>query len=331
MTDKNRTRENPFQPLYDMCNAGDSHRKHRELPAFPRMIDIETTNTCNFRCLMCPTGNYSQQRPKGFLDKELFYRVLEQCKPHGTAIRFIRWGEPLTHPDIIEFVQACTDAGIMTHLNTNGSKLDDHMMDALIGAGLTSLKYSFQGVDRKSYHEMRNTDFFDELLATMRHFKEKRGDRAFPFLHVSTTITYETPEQVATYKRLMADAVDQVSVGRTVLDFIDLNAVRLRPHEVEMLRWLKDKESVIKTHPECPEVFDKMSVDWNGLVTACCMDADNLMVVGDVKENTLAEIWNSENLEHYRRMLADMRHDELPLCTNCYDYQSLSYPDIQQT
>ncbi len=48
---------NPFRPLYDLCNSPKG-----ELIDFPRMIDVELTSSCNYRCLMCPTGNRSLAR-----------------------------------------------------------------------------------------------------------------------------------------------------------------------------------------------------------------------------------------------------------------------------
>ena len=98
-----------------------------------------------------------------------------------------------------------------------------------------------------------------------------------------------------------------------------------------MLKMLKEKESVVKWHPECPEVFDKMSINWNGEVTACCMDSDNLMLIGDVKTDAIKTIWNCDKLNEYRTILADMRHEDLPLCTNCYDTHSLQNPGLQGT
>ena len=276
--------DNPFQPIYDICNAGHSKEKLAKLPAFPRMIDVEMTNTCNFRCLMCPTGNFSQKRDKGFMDDAVFYKVLDEIRPHRTPLRFIRWGEPLTHPRILDYLRACRAAGVLTHINTNGSKMSEEMMDALLDIPLDSLKFSFQGVDRKSYAEMRNIDYFDELAATIRRLHEKRG-----------------------------------------------NPVRLRPHEFEELKRLKELESVIKVHPECPEVFDKLSINWDGKITACCMDSDDLMILGNVHTQTLTEIWGSETLNRYRALLADMRHDELPLCKSCYDTHGLNIPGLQDT
>lgn len=321
--------ENPFQPVYEACNAGKSKAKLANLPAFPRLIDVEMTNTCNFRCLMCPTGNFSQKREKGFMADEVFYKILEEIRSHKTPLRFIRWGEPLTHPRILDYIRACHDADVLTHINTNGSKMSDDMMDALLNIPLDSLKFSFQGVDRKSYAEMRNIDFYDDLTKTIRGLYEKRGARLRPFIQVSTTITYEDKETVSKFKAALGPYCDSLNVGRTVLEYVDLNAVRLRPHELEELKRLKQLESVIKVHPECPEVFDKLSINWDGKVTACCMDSDNVMVVGDIREQTLIDIWTSDIMTQYRKILADMRHDDLPLCKSCYDTHGLSVPGLQ--
>ncbi len=322
---------NPFQHLYDACNAGNSKQKLVNLPEFPRLIDVEMTNTCNFRCLMCPTGNFSQKRAKGFMTDELFYRLLEDIRPYRTPLRFIRWGEPLTHPSILQYLRDCRTAGVMTHINTNGSKLTDEMMDELLAIPVESIKFSFQGVDRKSYAEMRNIDFFDELIETVRRLHDKRGDRRYPFIHVSTTITYESKEMVTHFRETFKGIADMVNVGRTVLEYVDLNAVRLRPHEFEELKRLKELESVVKVHPECPEVFDKLSINWDGTITACCMDSENKMLLGDLTKNTVKEVWDSQLLNHYRSMLADMRHDELSLCKSCYDTHGLSIPGLQDT
>lgn len=317
-------RTNPLKPIYDLCNAGNSRQKLADLPAFPRLIDIEMTNLCNFRCLMCPTGNRSQKRAQGFMPEEVFARVLDGMKGHDMALRFIRWGEPLMHPNLLPFLKAAKAQGVLLHLNTNGSHLTEEMARELLAVPIDSIKFSFQGVDRQSYREMRNTDFFDELHDKIAMLARLRGDAPTPFVQVSTTITYETEDQVAEFLRLFEPLADMVNVGHTSFDWLDLKAVRLKPDEVALLEKLAQAQTVTRVHPECPEVFDKLSVNWDGKVTACCMDSDNLMVIGNVLENSLDEIWHNETMTNYREMLADMRHDELPLCASCWDTHGLS-------
>jgi MoaA/NifB/PqqE/SkfB family radical SAM enzyme len=44
---------------------------------------IETTNYCNVRCPLCPTGLGTLQRPKGFMDEKLYYSIIDQFAPQG--------------------------------------------------------------------------------------------------------------------------------------------------------------------------------------------------------------------------------------------------------
>ena len=89
-----------------------------------------------------------------------------------------------------------------------------------------------------------------------------------------------------------------------------------------------DKKSRYKTYWKgityprpscCSEAFNKLSVNWDGTVSACCTDYDNLMLVGNLKDNTLQEIWNGSKMKGYQRIIAEDKHWSLPLCSECYD------------
>lgn len=323
-------RNNPFQSIYQKCNQGNSRAKLKELPFFPRYIDIELTNRCNFHCLMCPTGTGMVKRKKGTLDNSIFNMILEQIRPHKTPIRFIRWGEPLLHPELFNYIKKLHSIGSIVHINTNGSLMNEEIIEKIIASNLDSIKFSFQGVDKKSYSEMRNIDFFDQLLKIIELVHKKRGNRKKPFIHISTTITYENAQQVSQFKEQANQYADLVTVGRTILEHIDPTKVKLNESAIQTLIELKKQESVVKKHPECPEVFDKLSINWDGTVSACCGDYDHKMLVGNLKSNTLAEIWKNRPMNRYRTLLAEMRHDEITLCSTCYDYHGLQTPGLQK-
>ena len=323
-------RKNPFKKYYDLSNNETSVSKFKNLPSFPRYIDIELTNSCNFKCLMCPTGNLSQTRKTGFMSDDVFDKVLVDIKPHLTPLRFIRWGEPTLHPNFVDYIQKSHNLGILTHMNTNGSKLDDLYMENIINAGLNSIKFSFQGVDRKSYDEMRRIDFYDDLIDTIKRFVDIRGDREYPFVQVSTSVTYENKDIIKRFRERLEDIVDKVTIGRTVLGKINLETVRLKQPDRDLLEKLRNEESVVKKHLKCPEVFDKLSINWDGTVSACCTDYDNLMTIGDVSNDSLENIWNSKKMNQYRSSLSRMEHYKNKLCSTCYDYASIQSDNIQK-
>lgn len=322
-------RTNPFQALYDLCNSQDLESKRASLPESPRYVDVELTNTCNFNCFFCPTGTGQQRRAKGFMAEETFRELLRQVSEAGTPLRFIRWGEPLLHPRALDWIGQTLERGLLAHVTTNGSLLDDEKAARFCDMGLHSIKFSFQGAGRESYVAMRNRDFFDQLLEKIAAMHHIRGGREKPFIHASTTITSETPEQVAHFRDRIRLHTDSHQIGRTVLEHIDLDKVRLSKSDKSRLIELKEAESVVRRHAACHQVFDVLSVNWDGSITSCCRDYDNFMIVGHVAKGGMQDAWNSPRQEAYRSILAAGGHDRLPLCKTCYDLNQLRIPGVQ--
>lgn len=82
-------------------------------------------------------------------------------------------------------------------------------------------------------------------------------------------------------------------------------------------------ESFIRRYEPCTEVLTKLSVNWNGDITACCADYDNFMILGNINFGTLKEAWESRKLNMFRDMLGDkLKHAQLPLCRDCYSAEN---------
>ena len=311
---------NPFQPLYDQQNAGTSASKYASLPDFPRLLDIELAAHCNLRCLFCPTGLLANGRAAEFMAPEVHSRIVEQCAEHGAALRYVGWGEPTLHPDIVDFIARANRSGLLTHLNTNASKLTPELATRLVQAGLTSIKFSFQGVDRETYAEMRQTDFFEGMLEAIGHMRAARGDNPLPYIAASTSITNETPDMVSRFRWLMAPLVDHLGVGDTIFGFIDRSAIRLKPDKLALFDAVSARERPGKVHPSpCPEVYEKLSIQASGRVVVCCNSYGNETDLGNVMDAPLAEIWRHKVIEDYRRSLAKGEYTG-PLCSNCFTY-----------
>lgn len=314
---------NPFAEIYRTCNIGNSKYKSQNLPDFPAIIDIELTNTCNFRCLMCPTGLKICKRNKGFMKENVFFKFLEEIKLYKTPVRFIRWGEPTLHLQFKKFISALKAEDILCHINTNGTTLNRELIEFLLEVKLDSIKFSFQGVNNVTYREMRNTDFFEELCQKIITLHKMRGKRKYPYIQVSTTTTYEDSALQKSFTEKFSPYADEVTVGKTKLSHLNLQQMNISKETRQRLQKLRKQESIEKYHFECPEVFDKLSLNWDGSVSACCADYDNFLIVGDILKSSLKEIWKSDKLNYIRKMLSEMRHDELSLCKDCYDTMGL--------
>lgn len=66
----------------------------------------------------------------------------------------------------------------------------------------------------------------------------------------------------------------------------------------------------------CPRPFYQLSINYKGEAVLCCNDYFGDVVLGDVYNESIQDIWESPKLVYYRIMLADGDRD-LPLCRTC--------------
>ncbi len=308
-------RENPFRAVYDNTDFVSVLEDKDKLPRFPFLVDIELTNHCNLGCVMC--ARHVMKRDKGFMSEEIFMKVVDECAEHSTPVRFIRYGEPFLHTNILEFCEYAKSRGLLVHITTNGLAVTERHMQSLVGLAVDSVIFSFQGTTKERYECIRNNGVYDKLRDTIERLVHVRGDRDKPFIHVSTTVLDDSQAEVDRFVEHWVHLVDSVGVGKTKLDLISVDD--LEPALGRKIRDLKKNQTLEKVYRPCTEVYQKLSVDWDGQITCCCGDFDQLLTVGNIGESTLSHVWNhGRRLAVYREMLDAQLHRSLNLCSTCY-------------
>jgi len=290
---------NPFDRLYKKCGTLPLSEKPEAL-----LADIELVGgICNLQCSMCPVGLGQVMREKGFLKLSIFANLLQQLKTlNCSAIRFVRWGEPTLHPYFTKVIQLAKKQGFLIHLNTNGQLFDDDLSWA-IRKYVDSIKFSFQGLNKHEYEKIRRGAKYDTIKEWIETLYKQRGRGCRPYISVGTTITKGSDAERAAFRDEFRRIADHVAVGKT-RTLIGNSGGR-------------EPDSCPRPgKPRCPEFF-KVSVNWDATVSFCCGDYDNLMLIGDLKKDSLKKIWYGESAVTYRKMLMSGRHSELPLCRNC--------------
>jgi len=317
-------RQNPFRGVYDCVEYVKAWQRKDTLLPFPLLVDIELTNHCNLKCFFC--GQVVMNREKGFMSRDTFTKVADECARHKAAVRLIRWGEPFLHKNIVEFCRYMKAKGIMVHITTNGIPLTEAGMEAMVEMQLDSIKFSFQGATKEKYQAMRNNDKYDTLKANIEKLIRIRGDKTAPYIHISSTMTDESADQIEAFTQYWGHIVDSVGTGKTNMSMFP---VELLPPDPELRRnvaSLRRSESIVKEYRPCGEIYRKLSVDWDGKVTCCCSDYDNHLTVGHVAESSLEDIWkHSKSLRAFRDLLDNNQHRSLTRCAMCYhEYEHIN-------
>jgi len=134
-----------------------------DIKQFVRSVDVEITNRCNALCTFCPRD---QMPDLGMMDIAVFKGVLERVREYGELrLFFAGFGEPLLHPQVIDFVRMAKAQGIFTGINTNGALLTESMARELLAAGIDVITFNVASFG-DDYEELYSLDFtttFDNI------------------------------------------------------------------------------------------------------------------------------------------------------------------------
>ena len=94
-------------------------------------VYVEITNTCNMNCSFCHGHNRAPQQ----MSTEEFTFILNKLKGYTDYLYYHLMGEPLTHPQLHNFIQLAGEYGYKSILTTNGTLLHSRQAE-LLAAGV---------------------------------------------------------------------------------------------------------------------------------------------------------------------------------------------------
>ena len=119
---------------------------------------------------------------------------------------------------------------------------------------------------------------------------------------------------------------DEVTVGRTKMQHVDIEQMELSKERKKIYEnYIKEDKGNMRRMSVCPEIWNKLSINWDGSVSACCQDYDDMMLVGNIMETDLQAIFMGGQEKYYREILKNNAYDKLRLCQNCYEYIALKH------
>jgi len=268
---------------------------------FPLSINIEVTNACNLRCVMCPREMSSKQ--VGFIKFDLFKKIIDECSNRRLKkIILHKDGEPLLHPELPEMVRYAKEANAadILSLTTNGILLDERLAVKLVESGLDEVCISIDAADPKTYEKIKGKDAYEIVESNCEKLAKMKNK--FPFITVKFIRMKENiNEEQGFLKRwetlLSISTSHYWDWGGAVTDSsIDKNKT---------------------TNLPCDILWYAMAVNWDGAVSVCCVDWDCKGIIGNVSKNSLCEIWHGEKLHNIRKIHLELKAQTLPVCTNC--------------
>lgn len=287
--------------------------------SFPDSVLVETTAHCNLNCIQC--ANSSLLRPKGFMEMSLFKKIVDEVAEENpeASFWFAFYGEPLiVKYKLFYMIRYAKEHGLKnTYVNTNAMLLNKDMAEMLIDSGLDHLIVGLDGCSSNTHDNIRRGAKYEVVkdnIIRLNNIRKKRG--IGPRIEAQFIVMEENEHELEQYKKLWAE--QQV-------------AVKIRRRNTWAGRVGDD--SYISNHLSrvaCGWTIGICPITWDGKVVACGTDCDAAYPFGNVKEQSIKEIWNADKQGFIRKHL-EHRFDELPeLCRNCKDWQVLGHVDYDE-
>ncbi len=274
---------------------------------FPIHLDVETTNVCNLRCPFCAVTfkNWGPYR-RGYMDLPLFQKIIDEGVENGLcSLKLSLRGEPMLHPNLFEMIRYAKEKGIMdVYFNTNATLLDEYKANQLIDSGLDRISISFEGTTKEVYERYRVGARYEDVLLNIKRLRTTRDKQglSYPQIRVQTVLLPELAESFPRYVEFWQSIADEVSY---------LDARREAPgddHRGLVANWA------------CPFLWQRMAILWDGTLLPCLMHGISdfsLMSLGNVKEVSIKEMWQSEKVSRYRELHKSGQAHKLGACDRC--------------
>lgn len=288
----------------------------------PFSLSFEPTTACNLRCPECPSGLRSFTRPTGNLKQDLFRRVIDELSLDLWALTFYFQGEPYINPGFLEMAAYASEKGLYTSTSTNAHFLDDAKAEATVRSGLSRLIISIDGTTQETYSAYRREGSLEKVIEGVRRIVEwKRKLKSatphvvFQFLVVKPN-EHQIPEVRALARIVGADELWL----KTAQIYDPKDDHPLIPQQQKYSRYRRNTDgswSVKNSMQDnCWKMWHSCVITWDGRVVPCCFDKDAHHVLGDLKQKSFGEIWNSDAYNAFRSTLFKSRN-AIEMCRNC--------------
>jgi len=313
----------------------------------PVHVDLETVAVCDLRCGsseddpqgFCQIWTHEHIRTqgfeqytyqKGYMDPNLYGRLLQQCADLGVAsIKLNYRGEPSLHPEIVPFVRRAAELGfpdIMMNTNGNGrARKNPDLFAQLIEAGITDLMFSVDACDPETYLRQRVGGDWDVLRHSVRSAVRTRAEgKGAPDCRIRASVvrTHLNARDVDSGR------MEEFWKGEMGVDWMSVSECYFpagQEHHWKAAHW----RQMTAAEFQCPDPFRRMVVTWDGRHTMPCCQGFTLeidggpVVAGDGRPTkSLGEVWASSNFERLRRAHREKTWDRAgaggePICQSC--------------
>lgn len=221
---------------------------------------------------------------------EKFREIAEKIKPFTDYVYLHVLGEPLLHPQLGEIIQIACNAGLQVNLTTNGA-LIERKKDILYRLNIRQINISLHDAE-----ENLKADRWPEYIESVLDFTQKMSETTYMNLRL-----WNGGEADSTaFNKLCYQTISNqygIPVSGLQLNSKD-TGIKLAKNTflqpAARFEWPDGQKLRNPESKNCYALRTQMAILLDGTIVPCCMDANGAIALGNIFEQDLSEVINSE-------------------------------------
>jgi MoaA/NifB/PqqE/SkfB family radical SAM enzyme len=266
-------------------------------PSLPEIVQIESTNICNAKCVFCPRDE--MHRRQGIMTVDLFRKIVDECVELGiTHVRMHNYGEAFIDKRLVEKIRYAKEKGIAeVGVISNGSLLTDDVVRGMIEAGLDAINISVDASGREVFESTRIGLKYDKVIGNVERLVRIRSEMG-----------RRRPKLILSFVRQNNSADEQAFIEHW-------KAIADKIHITDLHNWAGTLNTESDVTYPCYRPWLTFTVLWDGRVSLCCADFDGHTILGDLNTSTIKDVWNAEPFRLVRRQHLESGGPDI--CRSC--------------
>jgi radical SAM protein with 4Fe4S-binding SPASM domain len=264
----------------------------------PMILFVDPSSMCNFKCKFCPTGNpkliEDTGRWQGQMDFNLYKKIIDDLKEFDKPLKVLRLykeGEPLLNKRFVDMVRYAKESSVVKYIDTttNGYLLTPERIKPILDAGLDRINISVDGMSDDQFLEFTGVKVnFKKYVENISHLYEIKGD-----CEICIKIAGDYMNIAPCWPEFNVEDRLGVKITKGIYDqpIGDVNT--------------------------CPYIFYSISINSDGSASLCFLDWARKLLIGDVRKQSLKEIWEGDALFQYQIEHLRGKRKENLVCKQC--------------
>lgn len=258
---------------------------------------IESSTVCNYACSFCPHSDLT--RSKDFMSMDLYRTIIDKLPSEIEVVTLSGLGEMFLDPNIFAKIIYAKNRGYTVNALTNGSMFVGSKLEELRVSGIDSVRLSIHASTFDLYKSITG-------CSSVRDFNNK--EYLIDYLQatdIEVIVTMDVTDEN------IHDVDNVILKYRERVDLLEIWKV----HNWGKWGSYRDGEQAKMT---CGRPFDgPLQIQVDGTINMCCFDYDGTLLLGDLKTQTIEEIFNSASLDTIKKFHLGETVEEDILCKHC--------------